>query len=249
MGTYFNDIFVWNEKQIAVLSLGVDRTNVYEDTRNLCLERKWDELQKHFDSNYCSKKFKPKEEFIGICERKGYRLKTSKVPRRFYVWIRKTMFRVDFLFGFDSNMVKVVPCIKTHIVATNLRTPLQITIQLMETFARLSEELTSILEKAIHMGCIMETTTKIAYPYILSKIESSGYLDGLKHEVIEQGCRILLRIKDPIGKDGEYFEGEVCMDNLDIILETLPIALSDPENIEFYFPSFSHCWWADSKFK
>ena len=247
MQTDSGNIFVWDVDYIARFTVFHPWENVYEEARRFSLHEKWNELTKFYNSHYKSTKVKSRTEFQSICDRKGYKYINGKEPSLLSVNINGTKY--DLEFSFACKEVKMRPSIKNISPASKFKTQPEMLIQQMERFSKLVKTLQEVLKDAIHQGKILETTTKIAYPYILNKIESSGYLNGIRHDIIEQGCGILLRIKDPIGKDGEWYEGEVNMDNLDIILEKLPIALSDPENFEFYFSAFGYCWDHESIFK
>lgn len=247
MQTGNEDIFVWDIDYIARFTVFHPWENVYEEARWFSLHEKWNKLSKYYNSRFKTTKVKSRTEFQKLCERKGYKYTCGKEPYHLSVSIKGTKYNLEF--GFACKEVKVNPSIKHIDLKSKFKTQPEIMIQQMEVFSKLVKTLPEVIEAAIHLGKILETTTKIAYPYILNKIESSGYLNGIRHDIIEQGCGILLRIKDPIGKDGEWYEGEVNMDNLDIILEKLPIALSDPENFEFYFSTFGYCWDHESIFK
>lgn len=241
------NIHIWDIEGIARFSVYQPCVDSYVAARRRCMREKWNELSKYYNSSYESTEVKSLDKFMNLCMQKNYKYTRRKSPSQIYVNINGMKFYLDF--GLNSMEVKMKPSVRNVDMISKFKTEPEILIQQMEEYSMLVEKLPNVLDSAIHLGKILETTTKIAYPYILNRIESSGCLDGLKHEVIKGGCCIYLRMKDPNGEDGEYYEGEVSMDNLDIILHTIPIALSDPENFEYYFPSFALCWEEDSKFK
>lgn len=242
-----NDVFIWDIEKIARFTVFHPWSDSYVATQRYAMREKWNELSKYYNSRYKSTEVKSLARFMNLCMQKKYKFNRRKNPSRIFVNINGMRFNLDFYF--NSMEVKMKPPGDLVDIITKFETEPEILIQQMEEYSMLVKNLPNVLESAFHLGKILEATKKIAYPYILNRIESSGCLDSIKHEVIEGGCCIYLRIKDPNGKEGEYYEGEVSPDNLDIILHTIPIALSDPENFEYYFPSFAYCWDEDSKFK
>lgn len=248
MKTDSGNIFIWDIDDIVKDILSYHYEDVYSEARIVSLCKKWVDISQYYYKRYKSRKVKSRDEFLKICERKSYEYTIGLKPSLISVEVNGVNYELDF--GFNSYKVQMNPAFPfiTEYRPDHFETPPAILIKQMEVYSKLCKEFPEILEAAIHKARIIETTTKIAYPYILNRIESSGYLDGLKHEVVEEEGSILLRIKNPDTEGREFFEGEVNMDNLDTILEKLPIALSDPENFEFYFPSFEYgCWSIDSK--
>ena len=80
-----------------------------------------------------------------------------------------------------------------------------------------------------------------AAPWSLSQSKGRGFFpvpepaEGPRCDLRGTGEFICLSI---YLNDGTEIDGRISFDNFDLVFERLPIALQDPDNVDFYLPGF-----------
>lgn len=224
-------ILTWDVMEIAhrLMADFIEPENAPDVIWNIYAKDKWRELAKYYHQAFRNRGYQNTAELLQLLKSHGHKVKECGSQIYATVGHIYSINKHKFGTGVDVTSTILNETVILRINNQNL-------VTMLEEFSSMLPKLQDIIDEAIFKGKQMMQIAEISVPYIKEKLKSSAVMRDCEFDVNNDAELISLHIK-PKNYPYEFYLS-VTAEDTDELIRLMPTALSDLENIDFYFNRF-----------